>query len=115
MPAGYYNMVCEQGATFIRSFTWKDRAGDPVPLEGYTARMQVRRRVNDDEVVMEFTTENGGIEITGPGKLVITASEAETAGLQPMTGVYDLELVSPTDVTTRLLRGQFVIDPEVTR
>lgn len=115
MPAGYYDILCEQGATFQRVFTWKDKVGELVPLAGYTARMQVRRFVTDTAPVISLTTENGRISLPSAGKIHVTLDAATTAGLQKMDAVYDLELISSAGVVTRLLRGKFIVDPEVTR
>lgn len=118
MPAGLYDMVCEQGATFSRPITWKDAAGDPVNLTGFTARMQVRPSVRSEELLLDLTSANGGIVFTSPrssGKLEVVLSAATTTDLTPGTYVYDIEVVSLTNVVTRLLEGKFVVKAEVTR
>jgi hypothetical protein len=115
MPAGYYDILCEQGATLLRTFTWRDKKGDPVPLAGYEARMQVRRFASDEEVLVELTTENGGISFPDEGKIQLTIDAPTTTDLTPGVAFYDLELESPEGIVTRLLRGKFIVDPEVTR
>lgn len=118
MPAGLYDMVCEQGATFSRTITWKDAAGDPVNLTGYSARMQVRPSLTSDEITLELTSTNGEITFPSPlssGKILITVAATDTADLAASKGVYDLELESSGGVVTRLLQGSFTIVAEVTR
>ena len=43
MAAAQYDILIEQGATFSRTFVWKDSSEVAVDLTGYTARMQIRK------------------------------------------------------------------------
>ena len=125
MPAGEYSFTIEQGATLQKTFAWRDDNDDPVPLTGYTARMQGRYNVTDpDPPIFEWTTENGNLTINaGQGEILLLVGAAETSAmdLDPQAGfsagscVYDLELESNTGVVTRLLKGRISLDPEVTR
>lgn len=115
MSAGTWNILIEQGATFDTTLTWKDEAGTPVNLTGYTARMQIRPEVGSSTVTLDLTTANGRIALGGAaGTIRLTIDAATTAALLPSVQVHDLELVVGSTVT-RLLRGSVTIDPEVTR
>lgn len=108
-------MVCEQGATFTRVFTWTDESEVPVDLTGYTARMHVRTAVATASTTIELTTANGRIALGGAtGTITLQLSATDTAALAAKRYVYDLELVSGTTVT-RLLQGAFTVSAEVTR
>jgi hypothetical protein len=50
-----------------------------------------------------------------PGVIAITVTAAQTAAMAWKHGVYDLELVSPNGTVERLLKGDVVVDFEVTR
>ena len=114
MTPGKYNFICPQGATFSKQLTWKIE-DDPVDLTTYTARMQVREKYNSPAKILDLTTENGGISLGGDeGTIQIDVSATDTAALVPKCYVYDLELVSSSTVT-RLLEGQFMVTPEVTK
>jgi hypothetical protein len=116
MPAGNYDMLCEQGATFQRRFLWQDESEQPINLTGYTARMQVRTSVKSSESVVELTTENDAIVLyPDSGAIELVLSAEDTAELPAKQCVYDLEMVSTSGFVTRLLQGTFVISPEVTR
>lgn len=118
MAAGIYDILCEQGATFTRELDWRGEDGQPVSLIGYTARMQVRKTVKDDEPLMELTTEDGRIWFNSPptdGKIYLMISADDTAALPVIKGVYDLEMVAPNHKVARLLQGKFVVSAEVTR
>lgn len=115
MLAGIYNITCEQGATFERVFTFYAQDGTtPFDLNGYSARMQIRRDVNAVTTLLDLTTENGRIALGGTeGTIALTLTPAETATLTD-DGVYDLE-IRTDDAVYRVLKGAFRLDPEVTR
>lgn len=118
MAAGKHNFLCEQGATFNPTITWKDEAGDPVSLTGYTGRMQVRKNYADSGVaiIISLTTENGRMSLGGSnGTIELLIDAVDTDDLPSGTHKYDLELESGSGVVTRLLKGSFKVDPEVTR
>lgn len=116
MTAATHNIVIEQGATFRLNLLWKDSAGSPVNLTGYTARMQVRRRYNDPDILLNFTTENGAIVLGGAaGTIQVTGLATVTDDIPAKPSVYDLELVSGSGFVTRLIEGSVTITPEVTR
>lgn len=113
--AGTHDIVCDQGATFTRVFTWEDSAANPIDLTLYTARMQVRATVGSASTLLSLTTENGGISLGGiAGTITVTATATQTAAITAGCYVYDLEMVTGA-VVTRLVQGSFTVDAEVTR
>ena len=114
--AGSYDFVADQGATFSRVITWKDSAGVPVNLLGYTARMQLRSQIDTaGAAVFELTTDNNRITLGGTaGTITLLAAATATAAIPADTYVYDLELVDSA-VVTRLIQGSFELRGEVTR
>lgn len=116
MVAGVYDIVCEQGASFLRTLVWQDENETPINLTGYTARMQVRPTVQSNTVLVSLTTENGAITLggaTGEVRLELTATQ--TNALPAGRAVYDLELVSTYGFVTRLVEGSFTVKAQVTR
>jgi hypothetical protein len=113
--AGRYDFACEQGATFSRVVTYQGSDGVAVNLTGYTARMQVRETAESGTILLDLTTENGGIALGGSaGTVTLTATATQTAAIAAGEWVYDIELVNGATVT-RLLQGCFAVDAEVTR
>lgn len=119
--AGTYNILCEQGTTFVRVLELQT----PNPLDssiyevydlsGHTARMQIRRTIDSSSVMIELTTENGGIEIDGDeGKITILMSDTQTGSLTS-SGVYDLEIEDNGGNVSRVVQGTFTLSQEVTR
>lgn len=116
MSAGIYDIYIEQGATYNQPLVWKDSSGTAVNVTGYTARMQIRKTVDATTIILTLTTENGRITVGGAnGLITLLVSAADTAALTTFCGVYDLEVISPTGVVTRLLEGQVEVSKEVTR
>jgi hypothetical protein len=116
MPAGQHDITIEQGATLLLNLIWKDSLGAPVNITSYTARMQVREKYASTTAALTLTTENGGITLGGAaGTVAVVGAASATALLTFRRGVYDLELVSPGGVVTRLIEGTVTVTPEVTR
>lgn len=116
MPAGKYDTVIEQGATFKRTITWKDSAGNPVNVTGYTGRMQIRATVDSPTIIHTLTVANGQITLGGAaGTVTLNIPDETTATFTFTDAVYDLELESGTGDVTRLLEGRLVLSKEVTR
>lgn len=85
----------------------------PVDLTGATVRMQVRAGLGG-AVLLELTTENGGLAITGPGTITRTLTATQTAGLTWTAGVYDLEVEYADGTVQRYLQGAVTVSREVT-
>jgi CYTH domain-containing protein len=116
-PAGLYNIVANQGATFSRTILWRDPAKKPILMQGYTARMQVRK-TTDSPVVLELTTENGRISLHETnGEISLVVPDEIMTSIPEDKYLYDLELIGPTaDIYVyKLLQGNFVVRSEVTR
>ena len=53
MAAGIYNFTIEQGATFTRTFKYKDSEGNPIDLvsgDGFTARMEIKDKIGGNQI-----------------------------------------------------------------
>ena len=87
MKTATYDLICNQGATFTRPFRFgtKDPVtggfGSPHDLTGRTFIMQVRENYGDDDVLLELSTENGGIILEATdGRISLQASSTHTEG-----------------------------------
>lgn len=113
---GRLNMECYQGASFDYTLTWQT-GGTPVNLSGYSARMQVRDGFDGGSAIVNLTS-GTGITLGGTaGTIVVALTAIQTAAIDATPSgqyVYDLELVSGSTVT-RLVEGNFLVSPEVTR
>lgn len=87
---------------------------EPVNFTGYTARMQIREKIDSVEFIKELTTENGGITIdVANSKITLNISATDTAAFTFNSAVYSIELVSTTVVP--FATGTITLVKEVTR
>ena len=120
MNAGIHNLICDQGATFRKTITMKQSDGTTaVDLTGFTARMKIKHEVGG--TLIKSLTSSSRLTMGGSagtptnGEIDISISATDTAAFDaPITGVYDLEIVSNSGVVDRVLQGKFIITPEVT-
>lgn len=115
MVPGKYNIVCPQGSTLDQQLTYSINDID-VNLTGYSARMQVREKHTSTSPALNLTNSNGGIVLGGvDGTINIIVTASQSTELAAKEYVYDLELVSSSNVVTRLIEGKFIVTPEVTK
>lgn len=104
-----------KGATFNPGWTWKP-GGVPMDFTGCSARMHVRSAYGEP-VLLELTTENGGIVLGGvDGTLDLWLGATDTAAITWTEGVFDIEVqyaAGPDDVD-RLIQGTITVSQEVT-
>jgi hypothetical protein len=80
--------------------------------------MQVRPAADSETVILELTTENGGITLGATnGNININVSDEVMQTIAEDMYVYDLELIAPsrTLYVYKILHGNFVVRSEVTR
>lgn len=115
-PAGRYDTICDQGATYERVIILRDAGASLLNLTNYTAQMQVRPTASSATVLKNLTTSNGGIALGGAaGTVTLTIPAADTALLTPGTYVYDLNLTAPDGKINKPLYGNFTVRAGVTR
>lgn len=121
LPIAEADIVIFQGATFNQTLFYETgEPSTPVNLTTppYTAKMQIRSKPESKAVILELSTTNGRIilnETTGSIRLFVSATDTALLSVCDKA-VYDLELYdSGSGTTTRILQGNVIISPEVTR
>jgi Na+/serine symporter len=114
MTPGLVNFVCPQGSTFRRTLTYTlDEV--PVNLTGYSSRLQVREAYYSTDPVVSLVSGSGITMGGSAGTIDILISASVTSQFPTGTHVYDLEIISPSNIVDRLIEGTFNVTPEVTR
>jgi len=117
LPIAEADICIFQGATFNQTLFYETgEPSAPVNLAGYTAKMHIRSKPESKALILELSTTNGRIvlnETTGSIRLFISASDTASLSICDKA-VYDLELTTGA-ITTRILQGNVIISPEVTR
>jgi hypothetical protein len=88
----------------------------PVDTADYTARMQIRSKLDSPDIILSLTTENSGIVIDNIKKTItLNISAVDTAALTFNTAVYGLEMISSGGQVTPFVVGNLTLVKEVTR
>lgn len=121
LPIAEADICIFQGATFDQTLVYETgEPSTPVDLSGYTAKMQIRSKPESKAVILELSTSAGNNRITlnylgNNGAIRLFISAADTSSLSSCNdAVYDLELYNGS-VVTRIMQGNVIISPEVTR
>lgn len=116
MVATIAPLTIQKGETF-RMAAYVTDDGDVVDLTGATARSQFREDVKSDVVLLDLTTENGGLVVTDAtgGVIDFFVSDTDTSAISGNSGVYDLEIVLSGGDVYRVLEGRVSFTNEVTR
>ena len=87
-------------------------AGEVLNLTGYTAAAQMRKTYGSSSISATFTTTISA----ATGKVALSLTDTQTSGLDAGRYVYDLNITkTSTSETTRIVEGQAIITPGVTR
>lgn len=103
------NIVIDQGTTFSTSINLTDENDDPISLVGFTGRSKIKKHYTSSNS-HSFTVSLG----TSTGIVTLSLSAEQTSNIAPGRYVYDVELVDPYNVVSRLVEGMVTVTPEVT-
>jgi hypothetical protein len=130
-----HDLTIKQGETFRLSMLYALPPTDgstptvdnvePVDLTGCTARMQVREKYGAP-VLLELTTENGGLSLRGTEgwiDVLMTHEQTDELGNRPgerprprvQPALYDLEVTFPSGDVKRVVEGQIAFRSNITR
>jgi len=104
------NLVIDQGSTFSTDLSLTDENGDIMSLTGYTANSQIRKWYTSTTPAATFTA---SINVES-GQITLNLTSDQTSNLVAGRYVYDVELVSGSDVS-RIVEGIITVTPQVTR
>jgi hypothetical protein len=86
----------------------------PVPLVGYTAKMQIRESVGAP-LIVELTTANGGIVIDSTNyTITIAMTDTQTAAFSFPIALYSLELTDSLGSVSTFMTGSVTLVQEIT-
>lgn len=122
MAEGNYKLFIDQGSTLTRTVSLKNADGSAYDLTGATIAGQIRPTPTSSTLTVAFT-----VSITAPaslGQFVFSLTAVQTAAITvtantgaeniPTLYAYDIEMTK-SSVITRLIQGEAVVSPEVTR
>ena len=109
--AVFANLYIDQGSSFSSTVTVEDVNDNPVDIGGYTLRGQIRKSYASTTATNFTSTISDAVN----GKFTIELSPVQTGALKAGRYVYDVEVINPSNVVTRVVEGQVTINPRVTQ
>lgn len=128
MAAGKYSFIIEQGATLDFEVVLKDSNNDPISLEGYDARMQIRPSAGSNIEYINLSSSrqpdgtglnlsgSSGINPLSSGSIGIFISANSSSAFDFTEASYDLEIASGSTypIVSRIIEGRIKLSKEVT-
>ena len=105
------NIFIDQGADFAITVNVADVDGTTLNLTGYTAAAQMRKTYESSSVSATFGTAIAASD----GQVTLSLTDSITTALSPGRYVYDLVVTSGAGLKTRVVEGQAIVTPGVTR
>ena len=110
--AAISNLYIDQGTDFNVTVDVTNIDGSVLNLSNYTAVSQIRKTYGSSTVSATFASTSIA---AAQGQVTLTLTDTQTAGLTAGRYVYDLNITSSAGQTTRVVEGQVVLTPGVTR
>ena len=110
MPASNADLLVYQGDDYSATVTVRNADGSPADITGYTAKAQIRRAIADEEpeVAVEIVT-----AVSSP-QILLSIHHTQTSSLSGGY-IWDLQLTTPANAVTTIMRGRVKLTSEVTR
>ena len=109
--AALSNIYIDQGSDFSTIISLTDSNGDILVLTGYSALAQIRKTYGSTTIAATFTT----VLTADSGQLALSLTDTVTAAMGSGRYVYDVVLTDGSGDKTRVLEGQAVLTPGVSR
>ena len=109
--AALSNIYIDQGSDFETTISLTDSNGDILDLTGYTVLAQIRKTYGSTTLAGTFTT----ALVANTGQLTLTLADTITAAMGSGRYVYDVLLTDSSGDKTRVLEGQTILTPGVSR
>ena len=105
------NIFIDQGTDFSITVDVTDTSGGALNMSGYSAAAQIRKTYGSSSVSSTFSTSIA----ESTGQVTLSLSDTQTSALDSGRYVYDLNVTSGGGQTTRVVEGQAIVTPGVTR
>ena len=109
--AALSNIYIDQGADFQTVISLTDSNSDALNLTGYSALAQIRKTYGSTTIAGTFTT----TLTTDSGQLTLSLTDVITAAMDSGRYVYDVLLTDGSGDKTRVLEGQAILTPGVSK
>lgn len=107
------NIIIDQGTDYSTVLSVTNDDGTPTNLSGYTAAGQMRKHYTSSAPTATFVITFDSDRTTG--LLTVALAKSVTNAIPAGRYVYDVEITSSGDKTTRLVEGIATVTPQVTK
>ncbi len=121
MAAASLNITIDQGATFLRTLTFKDTNGVLIDLTDWTFTSELKSSIgrtllgNFTFVVLDQTAHKGQVTMNMSASVTTSlVAGSATIGKSVLIGAYDVKATLTSGVVYRVLMGSASISREVT-
>lgn len=105
------NLVIDQGTDFSAIIDLQGSDDLPYNLTGHVVASQMRKNYTASSAAATFVCSHNG-EL---GQINLSLPKSETVDIEPGRYMYDVEITSAGDVTTRVVEGIVTVSPGITR
>ena len=109
--AALSNIYIDQGADFQTVISLTDSNSEALNLTGYSALAQIRKTHGSTTIAATF----GTTLTTDSGQVTLTLTDVVTAAMTSGRYVYDVLLTDGSGDKTRVLEGQAILTPGVSK
>ena len=109
--AALSNIYIDQGADFTTVISLTDSNNEALNLTGYSALAQIRKTYGSTTIAATF----GTALTTNTGQVTLTLTDTVTAAMTSGRYVYDVLLTDGSGDKTRVLEGQAILTPGVSK
>ena len=109
--AALSNIYIDQGSDFSTVISLTDSNSDALNLTGYSALAQIRKTYGSTTIAATFTT----VLTADSGQLTMSLADTITATMDSGRYVYDVLLTDGAGDKTRVLEGQAILTPGVSK
>ena len=105
-----HDLTLYKGQTYNQNIRFKAADGQPIPLDGITAKAQVRPSLNSQKLTVEMNC----TVYPSEGKVNLSLDPVVTAALEPDIYAWDLKMTDENDNVAYYVKGQFIVSGRVT-
>lgn len=105
------NIYIDQGTDFSITVDVTNADGTALNLNGYSAAAQIRKTYTSSTISASF----GTTIVEASGQVTLSLTDSQTSALSPGRYLYDLNITSSGGNTSRVVEGQAIVTPGVTR
>lgn len=108
----YVELQIDQGTTFETTMNISNDDGTFIDITDYEFDSQIRKSYYSSNPAATITT---SIHDAANGEVKLSLNAAQTANIKAGRYLYDVKMITPDDVITRVIEGIITVTPQITK